>query len=409
MLVAAPDAATRRLAADLAALLSERDPWVSAPGLPRPADLGPRLQALEAQRQGRRTPGLDGRRLAGIDRLARQLCPPARDPGRDRCDARPRRPARPGLPGPGRPPPRGGRRALPARLGPGASLPLDDGLAVHPYLAIAEMDPKGRDGRIQLALPLAEADLRRVFAGHIVTGERLYWDSERDAVTAREETRLGALTLSTRPIPVSDQAQALDLLLGQVARRFDQALAWTQGARQVQARVALLRRLDPEDGWPDLSDAALRADLATWLGPWLTGVQRLADVQRLDLAQILRGTLDWSRQQRLDAEAPEALVTPAGNRRPLDYGDEGPVLAVPLQEMFGTGETPRVAGGRVAVLLHLLSPARRPVQVTRDLAGFWARGYAEVRKELRGRYPKHHWPEDPAAALAVPGGVRRRR
>jgi ATP-dependent helicase HrpB len=409
MLAAAPDAATRRLAADLAALLSERDSWVSAPGLPRPADLGLRLQALEAQRQGRRTPGLDGRRLAGIDRLARALCPPARDQAATAATqdaaallalAYPDRVARRREEGDGR---------YLLASGPGASLPLDDGLAIHPYLAVAEMDPKGRDGRIQLALPLAEADLRRVFAGHILTGERLYWDSERDAVTAREETRLGYLTLSTRPIQVSDQAQALDLLLGQVARRFDQALAWTQGARQVQARVALLRRLDPEDGWPDLSDAALRADLAAWLGPWLTGVQRLAEVQRLDLVKILRGTLDWPRQQRLDAEAPEALITPAGNRRPLDYGDEGPVLAVPLQEMFGTGETPRIAGGRVAVLLHLLSPARRPVQVTRDLAGFWARGYAEVRKELRGRYPKHHWPEDPAAALPIQGGVRRRR
>ena len=119
--------------------------------------------------------------------------------------------------------------------------------------------------------------------------------------------------------------------------------------------------------------------------------------------------LDWSRQQRLDALAPETLTTPAGNRRPLDYWRRGPVLPVPLQELFGTRETPSVAGGRVPVMLHLLSPAGRPVQITRDLAGFWARGYPEVRKELRGRYPKHPWPEDPAAALPVPGGVRRRR
>ncbi len=409
MLVAAPDAATRRLAADLAALLSERDPWISVPGSPRPADLTPRLQALEAQRQGRQTPGLDRRRLTGIDRLARQLAPlnrdatkaaPTEDPAVLLALAYPDRVARLREEG-------GGRYLLAS--GTGATLPLDDGLAVHAYLAIAELDPKGRDGRIQLALPLAEADLRRVFAARLVTGERVYWDAEREAVSAREETRLGAITLAARPVPLTDQARALDMLLEQVARRFDTAMPWTAPARQLQARVALLRRLDPEAGWPDLSDVALRSDLATWLGPWLAGKQRLADVQRLDLTQILRGTLDWERLQRLDTEAPEALVTPGGSRRLLDYGaGDGPVLAVPLQEMFGTRETPRVAGRRVAVLLHLLSPARRPVQVTRDLAGFWARGYAEVRKELRGRYPKHHWPEDPAAAVAVHGGVRRR-
>jgi ATP-dependent helicase HrpB len=410
MLVAAPDTATRRLAADLAALLSERDPWVSAPGSPRPADLTPRLEALEAQRQGRQTPGLDRGRLAGIDRLARQLVPLTRDPSTSAATqdpaallalAYPDRVARRREEGDGR---------YLLACGPGATLPLDDGLAAHRYLAIAELDPKGRDGRIQLALPLEEADLRGVFAAHLVTSERVYWDAERAAVSAREETCLGAITLAARPIPLTDQAQALKLLLEQVARRFDTALPWTAPARQVQARVALLRRIDPEAGWPDLSDAALGSDLGAWLGPWLTGTQRMAEVQRLDLTQILRGTLDWDRLQRLDTEAPEALVTPAGNRRALDYGaGDGPVLAVPLQEMFGTGETPRVAGGRVAVLLHLLSPARRPVQVTRDLAGFWARGYADVRKQLRGRYPKHHWPEDPAAAVAVPGGVRRRR
>ena len=171
-----------------------------------------------------------------------------------------------------------------------------------------------------------------------------------------------------------------------------------------------MRRLDPDAGWPDLSDATLAATVPAWLGPWVAGKQRLLEVQRLDLTQVLLGALDWEHQRRLEEEAPGALTTPAGRRRPLDYcsGDE-PVLAVPLQEMFGTGITPAVARGRVPVLLHLLSPARRPVQVTRDLAGFWARGYAQVRKELRGRYPKHHWPEDPARAAPVLGGINRSR
>jgi ATP-dependent helicase HrpB len=400
------------LAADLAALLSERDPWIGTPGLPRPADLTPRLQALGALRAGHTTPGLDRRRLATVERLARQLVPNlsaapgpdpngGTDPGSLLALAYPDRVAR-------RRSEAEGRYLLAS--GPGAILPPDDALAIHPYLVIAELDPRAGDGRIQLALPLTETDLRTVLAEHLITQGRLAWDPERDAVVAREETRLGAIVLTSRVVPVTDQDQALALLLEQIARRFDQALPWTPAARQIQARVALLRRLDPEAGWPDLSGANLAATLPAWLGPWLAGKQRLAEVQRLDLAQVLLGTLDWEYQRRLEEQAPAALTTPAGSRRPLDYGaGEEPVLAVPLQEMFGTGATPTVAGGRVPVLLHLLSPARRPVQVTRDLAGFWARGYAEVRKELRGRYPKHHWPEDPAAAVPVPGGVKRRR
>ena len=401
--------ANHRLAADLAALLSERDPWASTPGAPRPADLNPRLHALEALRLGRPTPGLDRRRLGAIDRLARELAgdlgpSPAgigTDPGALLALAYPDRVAR-------RRAEADGRYLLTSGLG--ATLPPDDALAVHPYLVIAELDPRPGDGRIQLALPLAEADLRLVLGEHLVMQVRVAWDPEREAVVGREETRLGAIVVNSRVVSVTDQAQILTLLIEQIARRFDQALPWTPAARQVQARIALLRRLEPDSGWPDLSDTALAATLPAWLGPWLVGKQRLAEVQRLDLTQVLLGTLDWEHQRRLEEEAPGALTTPAGRRCALDYcaGDE-PVLAVPLQEMFGTGTTPAVARGRVPVLLHLLSPARRPVQVTRDLAGFWARGYALVRKELRGRYPKHHWPEDPARAAPVPGGINRRR
>jgi ATP-dependent helicase HrpB len=401
--------ANHGLAADLAALLSERDPWTNIPGAPRPADLTPRLHALESLRRGRRTPGLDHRRLVAIDRLARELARDLRqdaagagtDPGALLALAYPDRVAR-------RRAEADGRYVLASGLG--ATLPPDDALAVHPYLVIAELDPRAGDGRIQLALPLAEADLREALGEHLVTQVRVAWEPEREAVLGREETRLGAIVLSSRVVSVTDQAQVLTLLLEQVARRFDQALPWTPAARQVQARIALLRRLEPDSDWPDLSDWTLAATLPAWLGPWLAGKQRLAEVQRLDLTQVLLGTLDWEHQRRLDEEAPGALTTPAGRRCALDYcaGDE-PVLAVPLQEMFGTGTTPAVARGRIPVLLHLLSPARRPVQVTRDLAGFWARGYAQVRKELRGRYPKHHWPEDPACAAPVPGGINRRR
>lgn len=403
---AASLARTQCLAADLAALLSERDPWLSGPDLPRPVDLEPRLQALDAFRRGRAVPGMDLRRLTAIDRLARALAGQAgptaggASPGALLSLAYPDRIAQRRAEG-------NGRYLMASGLG--ASLPPDDALAVHPYLVVADLDPRPGDGRIRLALPLSEAELRLVHGERLVTQAILDWDPERDAVTAREETRLGALVLRSRVVPVTDHSQALGLLLEQVAKRYDQALHWTPEARQLQARVALLCRLEPDSGWPDWSDTALRATLAAWLGPWLTGKLRLADVQRLDPGKILLGTLDWEHQRRLDAQAPSHLLTPAGTRRPLDYcaGAE-PTLEVPVQEMFGSAATPAVAAGRVPVLLRLLSPARRPVQVTRDLASFWQQGYAQVRKELRGRYPKHHWPEDPARAAPVPGGVKRR-
>ncbi len=165
-----------------------------------------------------------------------------------------------------------------------------------------------------------------------------------------------------------------------------------------------------EGGWPDLSDAWLQAHLTHWLGPWLDGKTRLAEVRALDLAECLSALLGWERRRRLDALTPEAVVTPAGNRRRIDYGNEaGPALALPLQEMLGAAETPTICAGRIPLLLHLLSPAGRPLAVTADLAGFWAGAYADVRKQMRGRYPKHHWPQDPGAAAAVVGGFKRRR
>jgi ATP-dependent helicase HrpB len=176
-------------------------------------------------------------------------------------------------------------------------------------------------------------------------------------------------------------------------------LPWTEAARQLQARVLSLRAWRPEEDWPDLGDATLLARLEAWLLPQLDGVTRREHLARLDLAAILRRQLDHAQQQRLDRLAPAQLDVPTGSRIRLDYRPPGPpVLAVRLQEMFGCARTPAVNDGRVPVVLHLLSPAQRPVAVTQDLAGFWARGYADVRKDLRGRYPKHPWPDDPLAA-----------
>ena len=415
MLCAARPGREARRAADLAALLTERDGWIGTPGTGRPVDLGLRLQALDAFREGRPVREMERGRLATADRLSRRLVLGPERGGRDERPTPSGSSLEPGallaLAYPDRVCQR--RGGLGSRYllagGTGAELPPDDALAVHPYLVAAELDARGPDARIQLALPIAEADLRQVLAERIQTTEVLAWDATRESVTARRETRLGALVLDSQPIQATDPQRTLALLLDQVGRQFEHALNWDPAARQFQARVALLCRHDPQGGWPDLSDERLKTDLGDWLAPWLEGKRSLAEVRALRLTEVLAGLLDWNQRGSLDTLAPEALTTAAGNRRRLDYlaGPE-PVFPVPLQEVFGCRETPSLCNGRVPVMLHLLSPAGRPVQITRDLAGFWARGYAEVRKELRGRYPKHAWPEDPLTATPVTK-VRSRR
>ena len=409
MLVAARPGREARRAADLAALLAERDGWTGAPGLARPADLGLRLGALEAFREGRPGRDLERGRLISAERLSRRLVPEPERAGRGPRDGTdPAPPREPGallaLAYPDRVCRRRGEAGSRYLLagGTGAELPRDDALAVHPYLVAVELDARGPDARIQLALPIAESDLRTVLAERIETTEVLAWDQAREGVTARRETRLGALVLDSQAVPTADPDRTLALLLEQVARQFERALSWDPAARQFQARVALLRAHDPQGGWPDLGDTHLCATLADWLAPWLAGKRDLAQVRALRLTEVLAGRLDFAQRARLDTLAPETLTTPAGNRRRLDYlaGPE-PVLPVPIQELFGTRETPSLCAGRVPLMLHLLSPAGRPVQITRDLAGFWARGYPDVRRELRGRYPKHAWPDDPAGALPV--------
>jgi ATP-dependent helicase HrpB len=293
--------------------------------------------------------------------------------------------------------------------GTGAALPPDDPLAAADYLVIADLDAASGDHRIRAALAIERRELEALYADAMDIRERLHWDPARQAVAARRETRLGALVLASQPKPIEDADAALDLLLAAVARDLQAGLNWTPAARQLQARVALARRLEPDADWPDLSATALAADPAAWLRPWLAGKTRLADARALDPVEVLRGLLGRERARRLDALAPMRLATPAGTERPIDYADASgdPALRAPMQELFGAADTPTIWHGRQPLTLHLLSPAGRPLQVTRDLAGFWRGAYANVRKEMRGRYPKHHWPEDPGASPAVKGGLKR--
>ncbi|HEY8540608.1 MAG TPA: ATP-dependent helicase C-terminal domain-containing protein, partial [Steroidobacteraceae bacterium] len=177
-------------------------------------------------------------------------------------------------------------------------------------------------------------------------------------------------------------------------------LPWSREARALQARMEFARRVDPNatPPWPDVSDAGLLARLEDWLAPWLDGITRREHLAKLDMHAALRGLLDWTLEQRLNEIAPTHLVVPSGSRIPIDYSGDQPTVAVRLQELFGMRETPTVATGRVPLTLQLLSPAHRPVQVTQDLVSFWVRGYPEVKKELKGRYPKHYWPDDPLTA-----------
>ena len=412
-------AAERQTAADLCALLTERDPLLAEPGQARAVDLGLRLDALHTWRtRNGQLSGVDRRRLEAIDRIARQVqqlaarataAPPASAPD----SAVPRTAgALLALAYPDRIAQR--RSGADARYllaaGMGAELPRDDALAVHAYLVVAALDARGRDGRIQAALPISLSEVRTVFSERLEQRRDVFWDAERAAVACRLSTRFAALVLDAQPVALRPEDNASAYLLTQIRADFDTALNWSAAARQLQARVALLRQQDAAGVWPDWSTDHLRETLADWLGPLIATHTRLAEVRQLDLHAVLRDRLSWAQRQQLDQLAPHCFTTPAGNLRPIDYvSGATPILAVPLQELFGLHDTPRLCHGRIPLLLHLLSPARRPIQVTQDLAGFWARGYAEVRKELRGRYPKHQWPDDPTQAQALVGGIRRRR
>jgi ATP-dependent helicase HrpB len=293
------------------------------------------------------------------------------------------------------------------RNGRGATLPPDQPLAREDFLVAAELDDTGSESRILLAAPLARTDIEHLSSHAIATSEEVTWDSESKTVAARRTRRFGAIVLEQSSLPNPDPALIQRALIDGIRADGLVVLPWSDRAGRIRERLAFLHRLDPV--WPDVSDAALLNQLESWLGPALAGVRRKGDLDRLDLAEALLAMLPWTQRARIDELAPERITVPSGSAIAIDYGDPGaPVLAVRLQEVFGLKETPRVGGGRVPLTLHLLSPAYRPVQVTRDLASFWASGYFDVRKDLRGRYPRHHWPDDPLTAAPVRGARRRR-
>jgi ATP-dependent helicase HrpB len=273
-------------------------------------------------------------------------------------------------------------------------------LARSEFVVAATLDAGARDARIDLAAPLDRAMLERHLAHSISTHDVVEWDPRAGAVIAQRERRLGALIIGRAALADGSADAVLREMLKGVRTLGIDALPWTSELRAWRSRVQWLRSLDQggTDEWPDLDDATLLATLEDWLAPWLDGVSRREHLARIDLSTALRSRLDRAQQRRLDELAPTHLTVPSGSRVAVDYSGTTPSISVRLQEVFGLMESPRLAGGRAPVTIELLSPARRPVQVTRDLASFWQRGYAEVRRELKGRYPKHYWPEDPHAA-----------
>ncbi len=291
---------------------------------------------------------------------------------------------------------RGGQGQYRLVNGRGAALAPEDPLSREPYLAIADLDDAGRDARVFLAAPIDRAEIETLFAERIETAEEVVWDERAEAVSAARRVKVGAMVLEeTKSEAASPDARAEAMLAGVRAMGLD-ALPWTPVLRSFQARNRFLHNHDP--AWPDFSEEALLAELETWLAPYLGNAARRTHLARVDLGAALSARLDWAQQKKLEALAPTHLEVPSGSRIALDYGADPPVLAVKLQEMFGQVETPTVGGGKVAVVVHLLSPAGRPLQVTQDLGNFWRTGYAAVRAELRGRYPRHPWPEDPLTA-----------
>jgi ATP-dependent helicase HrpB len=272
----------------------------------------------------------------------------------------------------------------------------DDPLALESCLAIADLDDRQREARIRRTAPLDRANLTDLFGDQITEDETIHWDTQSQSVRAERRQRLGALILKRSPLDLSPGDPRIVGALCQGIRKAGlDALPWTDAARQLRHRLAFAARYAPEADWPDVSDDALLSNLETWLAPFLAGVTDLAGLANVDMHAALSTLLDWPTRTRLDDLAPTHFPLPKGRKVKLDYATDPPVLATKLQDLFGVDIHPAVAAGRVPLSVHLLSPAGRPVQVTTDLSGFWRGSYRDVRKDMRGRYPKHKWPENP--------------
>jgi ATP-dependent helicase HrpB len=295
----------------------------------------------------------------------------------------------------------GGNGAFLLANGRGGHVDPASSLAREPFLAVAELTGAAAASRIILAAPITLAEIEARFAEHIEDREAVTFDAASASLRARRTRRLGALVLAEQIKPVVPDADSAKLLAEGIAALGVGKLPWSKPQLQLRNRVSFLRRSEGDE-WPDLMDAALAPSAADWLAPFLAGKTALAQIGADDLAAALDALLPWNLRRRLDAEAPTHFTAPTGSAVPIDYeAEQGPTVSIRVQELFGLAMHPSIAGGRVPLVIELLSPAHRPVQVTRDLPGFWRGSYADVKTEMRGRYPRHPWPDDPLSAPAT--------
>lgn len=390
------------LATDLAAVLEERDPLEKGAG----ADASQRIEVLRKWRASERVHA-DRNALERIDKLAAiwrkifHIQPDNNIPdhfatGRLISEAYPERIAK-----------QLEKFSPRFKLTNGRVVRLmdHDTLIREPWLAIAHLDAGGGEGRIFLAAPVSEKDL----LPRATEATSYLWNSEKGLITGSTEKRLGNVILTTQPISKIPEHVRIKVLTDAIRDEGLPMIGWGEAQEEWQARVLSLRVWRPDEGWPDVGSEHLLATLTEWLSPFITAANRQQDLAKLDLQAILTSLLPWDLVTKLETLAPSKLAVPSGSMIKLHYHTDGsvPVIQVRLQEVFGLTETPTVNAGRTKVLLHLLSPGYKPVQVTQDLKSFWQTAYHEVRKELRIRYPRHHWPEDPWTAEAVRGAKRR--
>ncbi|MBI3219990.1 MAG: ATP-dependent helicase HrpB [Bacteroidetes bacterium] len=404
MLLSPADEKGKQLATDVAALLEERDPLMKDSG----ADLSLRLEALRKWRKGERV-NADRNVMQRIERLAASWRKMFRlDPdngivsdtevGKLLMEAYPERIAQQVEPQ---------RERYKLANGRMVRLPDHDPLLRESWLCVAHLDAGSRgEGKIFLAAPIDISDAEE----HAEKKESIRWDAERGQIMAAEEKRIGTLVISAKPTTTISETQRIEVLCDALRQEGLRILNWDDEQINWQARVSSLRVWRPEEEWPMVDDEHLLQTADEWLAPYLIQVNKRSDFFKLDMHAIRSGLLPWNLSNQLDVLAPARLKVPSGSNIALRYFNDGqsPVMEVRLQEMFGLLETPTVNQGRTKIMLHLLSPGYKPVQVTQDLKSFWQTTYHEVRKELRMRYPRHHWPEDPWTAEAVRGAVKRR-
>ncbi len=400
-MVIAADAADRFLACLLATLLDKRD-VLRGPRDELPADLAMRVAVVCRHGDDRadrrdvarvRERAMDLARRARLDGNSAALLAAAADRA-DRCGrvlalAYPDRLAV--------------RRSQPGRFqlrsGAGAWVPTTDTLAAEPFLVAGDLDGKRDNARIRLGAAMSTADVLAAFADQVETREQMVWDKGRDDLVLITEQRLGGMLLAAHTAMAPPGPTTTAALVERVRATKMAVLRWSEAAVGLRARVAFVRRECNADDWPDWSDRRLIATLDEWFTPYLAAAAGRADIERLDIAMLLTAQLGWDRSQRLAELAPPRLVTPSGREVAVDYRGDRVTAPVRVQDLFGLDSHPCVAGGRLPIVLELLSPADRPLQVTSDLPGFWAGSWSEVRKEMAGRYPKHHWPTDPSKAV----------